>query len=592
MEPSNFTNFNNINNLNFNMLGGYPGVNNVPNILSQQNSKINYFNLIVYSNVPMMPQISMPNINPNMSLIMNMPINPLMNKMPSKPIYESTKVCVSNIPENISDSFFLKLLETCGNVLSWKRLADFNGKLKSFGICEYQTVEGMLKCMRLLNNYPLEESTLEVKIGSETEEYLKQWREDKKNEWIDSLRMKGISVNMAEIKRKEEEGEALEWELQLLNKDDEVLRVINDLVARRFEIEAAEKQTEKSEYFLKDLKDLATGTLASHFESTRERERQKKKNEKLKKLDKIFKDEEKRWIRHEEDKMKEASKEKEEKEFWEKRIKKLIEADINFDSDEERKKMELNPKKYEAREAMRLKEKDYDDEMRKKDNGLLFEDENEGIEPICTTLVCQPKEPEAKTKLIIEEMEINQNQNEEENKKETLNLNLDFETQNKKINIAHKIEEDEEDIYTKKRKMSDIGLNPEVESALLNIKTEVRKSPYKDIEMKKIYNMDEVIRRLPRDKYINIQKSLIPKVPKTKEDIMKYEINWEIVNNYNIKGNKIKPWLIKEIKKYFSDDDNIFLNYLLDKIGNNSPSEILENVKGVLDKDSEVSLIF
>ena len=109
----------------------------------------------------MVPQI--PNNNP-IQMFMNIPMNPLLNQIQPKPIYESTKVCVSNIPENISDSFMLKLLETCGNVLSWKRLADLNGKPKSFGICEYETVESILKCLRLLNKYPLEQNELEVNL--------------------------------------------------------------------------------------------------------------------------------------------------------------------------------------------------------------------------------------------------------------------------------------------------------------------------------------------------------------------------------------------------------------------------------------------
>ena len=97
-----------------------------------------------------------------MPILMNIPINPLVNQIPQKPLYESTKVWVSKIPENISDTFMLKLLETCGSVSSWKRLSDINGKPKSFGICEYETVEGVLKCLRVLNDYQLEESILQV----------------------------------------------------------------------------------------------------------------------------------------------------------------------------------------------------------------------------------------------------------------------------------------------------------------------------------------------------------------------------------------------------------------------------------------------
>jgi RNA recognition motif-containing protein len=70
---------------------------------------------------------------------------------------EYKKVYVSKIPPGLSDSFMLKLLETCGTVSEWKRMTDQNGRVRSFGLCEYHSVESMLKCLRLLNSLKLEE---------------------------------------------------------------------------------------------------------------------------------------------------------------------------------------------------------------------------------------------------------------------------------------------------------------------------------------------------------------------------------------------------------------------------------------------------
>ena len=228
---------------------------------------------------PSMLQSQIPLTMPTarMPMIMNVPLNPMMAPSIQKPLYESKKVWVGKIPEGVSDTFMLKLLETCGTVISWKRMTDPRGKLNSFGICEYLTVESMLKSLRLLNNFPLDNSELQVKVGSETEEFLKKWRERKKMEWIDSLRIKGVEVDLQEIKRKEECGEPLEWELQLVSKDQDTLKVIYDVLAQRQEIEVYAKQAEKPELFLKDLKELASGSLSTHFESDRERERQRKK---------------------------------------------------------------------------------------------------------------------------------------------------------------------------------------------------------------------------------------------------------------------------------------------------------------------------
>ena len=206
-------------------------------------------------------------------------------------ITESKKVWVGKIPEGVSDTFMKKLLECCGNVTSWKRMSDSNGKLNSFGICEYLTVESLLKSLRLLNNFPLLNSELQIKIGSETEEYLKKWREQKKLEWVTSLKLRGVNIDLNDISLKEERGEPLEWELNLISRDQETLKIINEVVNQREQIELFAKQNEKPEIYLKDLKEL-NGTL--NFESQREKDRAKKKLDKIKKMEKIIIEEEKK----------------------------------------------------------------------------------------------------------------------------------------------------------------------------------------------------------------------------------------------------------------------------------------------------------
>jgi RNA recognition motif-containing protein len=96
-----------------------------------------------------MPQFQM---NP---LATNANINSMLRPQPSAG--EPKKVFVGKIPPNLSDTFMLKLLESCGSVASWKRATDTNGKPKGFGYCEYQSVESMLKCLRLLNTLKIEE---------------------------------------------------------------------------------------------------------------------------------------------------------------------------------------------------------------------------------------------------------------------------------------------------------------------------------------------------------------------------------------------------------------------------------------------------
>ena len=569
----------------------------LPRMAYLQNQNPLLSQMASYSKYPMQfqssllqSQLSLSMQNNRMPMIMNVPINPLMMNQMQKQTNDNKKVWVGKIPDGVSDTFMLRLLETCGTVVSWKRVTDSKGKQNSFGICEYLTVESMLKSLRLLNNFPIDNSELQVKVGAETEEFLKKWRERKKLEWIDSLRIKGIEPDLEEIRRKEEIGEPLEWELELVSKDQDTLKLIYDIMGQRQEIEVFAKQAEKPDLYLKDLKELAAGSLSTHFESERERERQRKKNERLKKLEKAFKDEERRWLRHEEDVEREKSNLKHEKEYLQHKKEKLLEKDLNYDSDKEKEKIARDPKKYEEHKEDRIKEKEYDDFMRKKENGLLFKDEDIKKNITSNELVTLPQEPEAKTKIVIQEYKPD-TEPEPQTKLEIVELDIK-QTKLPSSQLAKLDEEDIDDPYTKKRKISNLGINPDTEKELLKMSESISFKKENDtVNTSTIYNIDELIKKITPEKYIEIQKSIIALIPKSKDELLKYNINWTIVDNYKIKRNKLKPWLDKKLIEYFDDVDS-FTSLILDKVGKNNPYEILDTLKKVLEDDAEVSYIY
>lgn len=84
----------------------------------------------------------------------------------------------------------------------------------------------------------------------------------------------------------------------------------------------------------------------------------------MKKLEKMFKDEERNWEDYEEQRVKivkiqerEREKHKIYEETKAKRIKRLIESDLNYDSTEEKAKIKKNQKKYEEYKLLRQKER-------------------------------------------------------------------------------------------------------------------------------------------------------------------------------------------------------------------------------------------
>lgn len=55
------------------------------------------------------------------------------------------------------------LMQLCGGIKSWKRAQDpTTGSPKGFGFCEFESAEGVLRALRLLNKYSLEGQELVV----------------------------------------------------------------------------------------------------------------------------------------------------------------------------------------------------------------------------------------------------------------------------------------------------------------------------------------------------------------------------------------------------------------------------------------------
>lgn len=84
----------------------------------------------------------------------------------------------------------------------------------------------------------------------------------------------------------------------------------------------------------------------------------------MKKLEKMFKDEERRWEDYEDQRVKFhliQEREREKLRIYEdtklKRIKRLIESDLNYDSDVEKAKIKKNPKKYDEYKLLRQRER-------------------------------------------------------------------------------------------------------------------------------------------------------------------------------------------------------------------------------------------
>ncbi|KAK7068830.1 putative RNA-binding protein 25, partial [Halocaridina rubra] len=89
-------------------------------------------------------------------------------------------VFVGNITERAPDVMVRYILNTCGTVLSWKRVQGASGKLQAFGFCEFGNPDAALRAIRLLHDYEIADKKLVVKADAKTKEVLDEYKEKRK----------------------------------------------------------------------------------------------------------------------------------------------------------------------------------------------------------------------------------------------------------------------------------------------------------------------------------------------------------------------------------------------------------------------------
>jgi RNA-binding protein 25 len=413
----------------------------------------------------------------------------------------------------------------------------------------------------------------------------------------------------------------LEWELQLISKDNEVRKAIFEIMTQKNEIEMYAKANDRPDEYLKDLKDLSANPFKLDFESEREKERERKRMEKLKKREKLFKDEEKRWERHEEEREKESQKLLQDEEENLKRKKRLIQKDLSFDIEEEKRFLKMYPKKVEEKKILRDKEKELDQKFRRKENRKGFEDsklnspgEDVIMNDFVTDLVMvekndQIKESQGKTFITYQEYQEEENKNDQTKQNNKIQLNLE---KKPKLNFQNfnsiDNEEDEFDPYTRRGKLlTNFEINPETEKEILEMKKEVLKFDIEEKKENKNINSEQPVndQNLVKEKnsqvfsnedkkpvdLLELNKQIYRQIPKEKDELLKHQINWNIVNKYDILESKIRPWLSKILIEYIGEDEPNLKSMIIKKLGTkSSPYELMEKIKAVFEEDTEVRI--
>jgi len=86
-------------------------------------------------------------------------------------------------------------------------------------------------------------------------------------------------------------------------------------------------------------------------------------------------------------------------------------------------------------------------------------------------------------------------------------------------------------------------------------------------------------------------KALIDNIPTQKEDLFKYEIEWDYVDA-NLMEKRIRPWINKKITEYIGEEEKALLDFICGKLVARSDAQsILDDVAMVLDDEAEVFIV-
>lgn len=86
-------------------------------------------------------------------------------------------------------------------------------------------------------------------------------------------------------------------------------------------------------------------------------------------------------------------------------------------------------------------------------------------------------------------------------------------------------------------------------------------------------------------------KSLIERIPTTKEELFRYKIDWDMVDS-TLMEKRIRPWVNKKITEYIGEEEQALLDFICSKLQAKSPAQcILDDVAMVLDDEAEVFVV-
>ncbi|KAL5723767.1 hypothetical protein ACHQM5_007123 [Ranunculus cassubicifolius] len=86
-------------------------------------------------------------------------------------------------------------------------------------------------------------------------------------------------------------------------------------------------------------------------------------------------------------------------------------------------------------------------------------------------------------------------------------------------------------------------------------------------------------------------KQLIDMIPKTKEELFSFEINWAVYDKHEL-HERMRPWISKKITEFLGEEETTLVDYIVSKTKEHvKASEMLELLQAILDDEAEMFVL-
>ncbi|KAL8106312.1 RNA-binding motif protein 25-like isoform X2 [Apium graveolens] len=97
--------------------------------------------------------------------------------------------------------------------------------------------------------------------------------------------------------------------------------------------------------------------------------------------------------------------------------------------------------------------------------------------------------------------------------------------------------------------------------------------------------------KTPDNRKLLDAKQLIDTIPKTKDELFSYEINWTIYDKNHL-HERMRPWISKKITEFLGEEETSLVNYIVSTTQEHvNASEVLDRLQTILDDEAEMFVL-